>query len=85
MKPSGRRKGIASQIICWCAARARRRGAARLWLHAARLGEAPGGEGGGMGVAGELGASKSKRLATEVTSLTFSSFRVPLKPQLPQC
>ncbi|CAJ1363593.1 unnamed protein product [Effrenium voratum] len=33
VKPSGRRKGIASQIICWCAARARRRGAARLWLH----------------------------------------------------
>ena len=34
VKPSSRRKGVASQIICWCATQSRRRGATQLWMHA---------------------------------------------------
>lgn len=33
VKPSSRRKGVASQIICWCATQSRRRGATQLWMH----------------------------------------------------
>eukprot|EP00438_Fugacium_kawagutii_P021839 Skav233008 [mRNA] locus=scaffold909:58193:59502:+ [translate_table: standard] len=33
VKPNNRRKGVASQIICWCATQSRRRGATQLWMH----------------------------------------------------
>ena len=40
VKPSSRRKGVASQIICWCATQSRRRGATQLWMHVACLHQA---------------------------------------------
>ncbi|CAE7505014.1 unnamed protein product, partial [Symbiodinium pilosum] len=33
VKPSARRLGVATQIICWCAAKSRFRGAQKLWMH----------------------------------------------------
>eukprot|EP00434_Breviolum_minutum_P009216 symbB.v1.2.008122.t1/scaffold500.1/size195150/12 len=33
VKPNSRRKGVASQIVCWCATQSRRRGATQLWMH----------------------------------------------------
>eukprot|EP00437_Effrenium_voratum_P038078 CAMPEP_0181482800 /NCGR_PEP_ID=MMETSP1110-20121109/45062_1 /TAXON_ID=174948 /ORGANISM="Symbiodinium sp., Strain CCMP421" /LENGTH=172 /DNA_ID=CAMNT_0023608431 /DNA_START=276 /DNA_END=791 /DNA_ORIENTATION=+ len=33
VQPEARRRGVATQIICWCAAKSRLRGARQLWMH----------------------------------------------------
>ncbi|CAE8655555.1 unnamed protein product [Polarella glacialis] len=33
VKPGMRRRGIASQVLCWCARKSKERGATRLWMH----------------------------------------------------
>jgi len=33
VKPGMRRRGIASQILCWCAKKSKERGASELWMH----------------------------------------------------
>mmetsp|Transcript_6151 Transcript_6151/g.14650 ORF Transcript_6151/g.14650 Transcript_6151/m.14650 type:complete len:278 (+) Transcript_6151:19-852(+) len=33
VQPETRRRGVATQIICWCAAKSRLRGARQLWMH----------------------------------------------------